>query len=285
MITEIDTSLNMDPYDLENKITDKTKVIIPVHMAGAPANMTKILSIANKNGISVMEDSAQSFGGSYKGKFTGTMGKMGIYSFDFAKNITTGEGGAIVTDNKELFLKARALHDHGHEYNHNFPRGKDTRSGPGFNYRMTEIQAAIGLAQLKKLDYIIQKQRENKRKIKEGIEDLNITFRTLEDERGDIGDTLIFFLDNKEIAQRFAIKIYDNGLGTKNLPDALTWHFSGTWEHLFKDFTSLRNCKGMWPISTDLLERAIALPINVKMSELDIEKTIKTIRSISKELI
>lgn len=278
VITEVDESLNMDGSDLENRITDKTKVIIPVHMAGVPADMDKVISIANSNGISVLEDSAQCFGGSYRGRSTGTIGNMGIYSFDFAKTITTGEGGAIVTDDKELFSKARALHDHGHEYNPSFPRGKDTRSGPGFNYRMTELQAAIGLSQLKKLDFIIQKQRENKKIIKEGIENLDITFRMLTDEKGDIGDTLIFFLKNKEIAQKIALKIYENGLGTKNLPDALTWHFSGTWEHLFKEFPTLKNCTDKWPASKNLLERAIALPVNVKMSETDIEKTIECIK-------
>lgn len=285
VLTEVDASLNMQPSDLENKITDKTKAIIPVHMAGAPADMNEILSISKNNGISVLEDSAQCFGGSYKGKSTGTIGNIGIYSFDFGKNITTGEGGALVTNDKDMFLKARALHDHGHEYNPNFPRGKDTRSAPGFNYRMTEIQAAIGLAQLKKLDFIIQKQRENKKIIKEGIEDMDITFRTLHDKKGDIGDTLIFFLKNKELAQRFAQKIYENGLGTKNLPDALTWHFSGTWDHLFKEFPSLNNCKDRWPASKNLLERAIALPVNVKMSEMEIQRTIKSIRNISGELI
>ena len=285
VITEVDSSLNMDTKDLEEKITENTKVILPVHMAGVAADMDKIMSIARKHQIHVLEDSAQCFGGTYKGKYAGTIGDMGIYSFDFAKNITTGEGGAIVTNNEILFLKSRALHDHGHEYNTNFPRGKDTRSASGFNYRMTEIQAAIGLAQIEKLDHILDKQRANKEIIKEGIEDLDVTFRSVMDPKGDIGDTLIFFLENRGIAQKFANKIYEHGLGTKNLPDALDWHFSGTWDHMFRDFPSLSDCSNLWPVTKDLLECAIALPINVKMSESEIEKTIKSLHEIADDIL
>lgn len=285
VITEVDSSLNMDPIDLEKKITDKTKLIIPVHMAGAPADMRNIMKIANKHNIPVLEDSAQCFGGSFQGKPTGTIGNAGIYSFDFAKNITTGEGGAIVTNKSEIFFESRALHDHGHEYNSNYPRGKDTRSSPGFNYRMTEIQAAIGLAQIKKLDTIINMQCRNKKLIKESLSDLGLNFRTIHDLDGDIGDTLIFFLPAKDIAEKFALKLYENGLGTKNLPDALQWHFAGTWDHLFGDFPELQNCSRLWPVSKDLLERAIALPINVNMSESNIKQVVKTIRTISAKLM
>ena len=285
VITEVDSSLNMDPADLERKITSRTRLILPVHMAGAPADMDRIISIANKHDIPVLEDSAQCFGGSFRGKPAGTIGNAGIYSFDFAKNITTGEGGAIVTNEVEIFNISRALHDHGHEYNPNYPRGKDTRSSPGFNYRMTEIQAAIGIAQMNKLDFIVSKQRENKNRIKEGIKDLDLEFRVLHDSAGDIGDTLIFFLPEKDIAEKFASMLYEKGLGTKNLPDALQWHFAGTWEHLFKEFPHLQNCSQLWPASQLLLERAIALPINVKMLESDIEHIIYSVSEISSKLL
>ncbi|WP_319508451.1 DegT/DnrJ/EryC1/StrS family aminotransferase [uncultured Methanolobus sp.] len=285
VLTEVDRSLNMDSDDLERKITDKTSLILPVHMAGAPADMDRIIAIANKHNIPVLEDSAQCFGGSFKGKPAGTIGNAGIYSFDFAKNITTGEGGAIVTNDIDVFNRARALHDHGHEYNPNFPRGKDTRSSPGFNYRMTEIQAAIGIAQMKKLDLIVSKQRENKNRIKECIKNLDVEFRILHDSEGDIGDTLIFFLPEKYIAERFASMLYEKGLGTKNLPDALQWHFAGTWEHLFKEFPHLQDCSQLWPASRLLLERAIALPINVRMSESDINHVIDSVNEIASKLL
>ena len=278
IITEIDKSLNMDPTDLKKKITKKTKAIIPVHMAGVAAKMDEIMVIAKKNNIPVFEDSAQAFGATYKGKYLGTIGEAGIYSFDIGKIITTGEGGALVTNNKEIYLKAREYADHGHEQNPKFPRGEDTRRFWGFNYKITELQAAVGLAQLKKLDYILNKQRENKKKIKEGIKEIkNIEFREIPDEEGDAGDTLIFFLKDREKASQFAKLLKERGLGTKNLPDAVNWHFAGTWNHIFS------NCS-IWPKSEDFLRRAIAIPIMVKMEDEQIEKIIRAIKEISKKI-
>ncbi len=275
VVTEVDKSLNMDPEDLKRKITDKTKVIIPVHMAGVPAKMDEIMAIAKKHNLKVLEDAAQVFGATYKGKYLGTIGDAGIFSFDIGKALTTGEGGAVVTNNKDIYLRVKEYSDHGHECNPNFPRGEDTRSFWGQSYRMAEIQGAVGSAQMKKLDYILEKQRENKRRIKEGIKDIkNIEFRELPDEKGDDGDTLIFFVENKEKATHFAALLKGQGFGTKNLPDAIDWHFAGTWNHIFSDCS-------IWPKSEELLRRAIAIPIYVKMDDNQINKVIKVIHQIS----
>lgn len=284
VIAEVDKSLNMDPADLEKKITKKTKAVIPVHMAGAAADMDSILEIAKRHDLIVFEDTAQSFGGTYKGKSLGTLGIAGAYSYDFGKNITTGEGGAIVTNDRGLFDRMRACHDHGHEYNPEKSRVDDTRHAPGFNYRMTEIQAVLGLTQLKKIDYIIETQRKNKAAIKSAIADCGFEFRHLHDEEGDIGDSLIFFMETKEKATAFAKKFFERGYGTKNLPDALRWHFSGDWEHMFGAYPSLAHPETLWPRSDDLLRRAIALPIMVKMTGEDIAKTIDTVKAIAKEV-
>lgn len=278
VITEIDKTLNMDPIDLEKKITNKTKVIIPVHMAGVAAKMDEVMEIAKEYNIAVLEDSAQALGATYKGKYLGTIGDAGIYSFDIGKVITTGEGGALVTDNKEIYLKAREYSDHGHEQNPNVSRGEDTRRFWGFNYKMVELQGAVGLSQLKKLDYILEKQRGSKKKIKEGIKDIkNIEFREIPDSEGDAGDTLIFFVENREKAGKFANLLVEKGLGTKNLPDAINWHFAGTWTHIFPDCS-------LWPKSENLLRRAIAIPIMVKMGDNQINKLIKAIHEISEKI-
>lgn len=279
VITEIDESLNMDSLDLERKITEKTKVIIPVHMAGVAAKMEEIMAIAKKHNISVLEDSAQAFGATYKGQYLGTIGEAGVYSFDIGKVITTGEGGALVTDTKEIYQKAREYSDHGHECNPNLPRGKDSRRYWGFNYKMMELQGAVGLAQLKKLDYILEKQREHKKKIKEGIKEIkNIEFREIPDPKGDAGDTLIFFMENGEKAKQFAKLLVQEGLGTKNLPDAINWHFAGTWSHIFPDCS-------IWPKSEELLRSAIALPIMVNMSDEQVNKIIEAVREISEKIL
>jgi 8-amino-3,8-dideoxy-alpha-D-manno-octulosonate transaminase len=287
VITEVDKSLNMDPKDFEKKITDKTKVVITVHMAGVPAKMTEIMEIAKKHNIAVLEDSAQALGGTYKGKYLGTIGDVGIYSLDIGKVITTGEGGVLVTDNKNIYLKAREYSDHGHEYNPNLPRGEDTRSCWGFNYKMTELQGAVGLAQLKKLDYILKKQREHKKQIKEGVKDIKkIEFRELPDPAGDAGDTLIFFVESIKKASKFAKLLAEKKLGTKNLPDAINWHFAGTWNHIFSDCPEYKgkNLANVWEKSNNLLRRAIAIPIMVKMDEEQIKKIINVIYEISEKI-
>jgi len=274
VITEINETLNMDPQDLKRKITEKTKVIIPVHMSG----------VASEYNISVLEDNAQACGGEYNGVKLGAMGDVGIFSFDFGKVMTTGEGGMIITDNESIFKKAREYSDHGHELNPNFPRGEDTRSRSGFNYKMMELQGAIGLAQLKKLDYVIERQRENKAKIKEGIgHNPEIKFREIPNPEGEIGDTLIFFLENREKTKNFIRMWSEKGFGTKNLPDAINWHFAGTWDHIFSQYDEYKgkDMTAVWKQSNEILRRAIAVPIFVNMEELQINKIIDAINEIS----
>jgi 8-amino-3,8-dideoxy-alpha-D-manno-octulosonate transaminase len=286
VITEVDKTLNMDPEDLKLRISSKTKVIIPVHMAGVAAKMDEIMAIANEHNISVLEDSAQALGGTYKGKSLGTIADVGIYSTDFGKAITTGEGGILVTDNPEIYKIAREYSDHGHENNPNFPRGEDTRSTWGFNYKISEIAGAIGLAQLKKLDYIIKKQRENKYYIKNSLNDIKgIEFREVPNPEGDAGDTLIFFVENKSLAKKVSVELGKIGIGTKNLPDAINWHFAGTWTQIFHNFPEYKgkDLETIWPKSTALLRRAIALPIMLNYSKKEMDTIIKGVRDVLSE--
>lgn len=287
VITEVDETLNMDPVDLKKKITKKTKVIIPVHMSGVAAQMKEILAIAREHKIAVLEDNAQACGGEYNGKKLGAMGDVGIFSFDFGKVLTTGEGGMVITDNESIFKKAREYSDHGHELNPKFPRGEDTRSRSGFNYKMMELQGAIGLVQLKRLDYIIERQRANKAKIKEAIKhNAAIKFRELPNPAGEIGDTLTFFLANREKAQQFVKMWTAKGLGTKNLPDAINWHFAGTWNHIFSQYDEYKgkDLTTVWPQSTALLRRAIAIAIMVNMDDAQLNKIIQAVNEIAEKI-
>jgi len=287
VITEVNKTLNMDPGDLESKITPATKAVIPVHMAGAPAQMDEIMSIAREHDIPVLEDAAQAVGGTYQGKYLGAIGDIGIFSFDYGKPLTTGEGGMIVTNDESLFLTARAYSDHGHEQNPNLPRGRDTRQISGLNFRMMELEGAIGLAQLKKLDYIVKRLRENNKKVKDGIEDLpGIEFREIPDPEGEVGDSLIFYLKNRRAAEKFAELFREKGYNTKNLPDAIDWHFSGTWNHIFRNYSKYRgkDLEKLWKKSADLLRRAIAVPILVKMNDDEINRLTNTIRETLKKI-
>lgn len=273
VLTEIDDTFTMDPDDCARRITPKTKAIIPVHMAGAPCDMDRIMEIANRRGLLVLEDAAQHFGGRYRGRMVGTIGHAGIFSLDFQKTITTGEGGVVITSDPAVFERARAYHDHGHDYNPTVPRGRDTRSAGGFNYRMTEFQAAIGLVQLRKAEEVLAAQRRNRDRIVSGLSPLNLTYRRFTCDDPDGGDTIIFLLEDESRATMFAAALGQHGVGTKNLPDAIDWHFAGTWDHMLRDY-GLSPCARQWPASDTLLRRAIALPVLVRMSDSDIARVI-----------
>jgi len=155
IIANVDESLNMDPVDCELVISDKTKVILPVHMLGMTADMSSIMSLASKYNLTVLEDCCEATGAKYDNKYVGNVADVGAFSFDFGKVITTGEGGMVTTDKLNLDKYSREYHDHGHENNPDFPRGRDTKTIFGFNYRMTEMQAAVGKVQLTKLNTLL----------------------------------------------------------------------------------------------------------------------------------
>ena len=266
IITEIDKTLNMDPEDLEKKITKKTKAIIVVHMLGVPARLKEIKEIADNHGIPLIEDTAWGCGGYYDDIPLGTYGDIGTYSFDFAKTMTTGEGGMVIFKDENLYEKAAAWHDHGHENNPNLPRWEDSRSSSGFNYRMNEMQGAVGLAQLKKLDYVVAEQRRNAHLIQETISDLPIKMRTIPENSFETSDALVFITDSNERARKCRDALIKIGLGTKILPEAISWHFAGTWDHMPElvqrnegDLTKA------FPKSLDLLNRSVSLPIAINM--------------------
>jgi len=278
VIVNIDKNLDMDIKDLENKITHKTKCIIPVHMLGTPSDMLSILDIAKKNKLFVIEDVAWGLGGSIKNKKLGNLGDIGTFSFDHAKSITTGEGGMLCFNNKKLFEKAKAWHDHGHQNNPKYPRWEDTRLSSGFNFRMNEIQAAIGRVQLKKLDKLIDYQLKQKKILSEIIGKYDLIVRQKNFQDKETADSFIFFADSKKTALLIKKCFMVNGINTKILPEAITWHFAGEFSHI----KSLRDKYGKklkqeLSISLDNLSKAISLPIMINNNNLNtkVEKALK----------
>lgn len=263
--TEIDDTYNMCPKDLEKKITKRTKAVILVHMLGSPGHVDKIKKICKKNKIFLIEDTAWGIGGQFNRKFLGTIGDIGTFSFDFAKSITTGEGGMLVFKKKFFYLKAKAWHDHGHENNKKVPRWEDTRSSSGFNFRMNEMQGAVGLVQLKKFDQIYSRHQENKIKILKKIKNLkNIKTRSIPINAIDACESLIFSFENPKGALLFRKKLLQQGYSTKILPEAMSWHFAGQWNHI----KELKNHKiGDYENSYKLLSKSVALPISLKMKK------------------
>lgn len=284
VIVDVDESLNMDPAAFEAAITERTKAVIPVHMLGAPADLDPICASAKKRGILVLEDAAQGCGGTYRGRPLGTIGDMGAYSFDAGKVIITGEGGMVTTRDRELFVRARAFHDHGHEYSTTVGRGAEGAIGIGFNFRMTELQGAIGIVQLGKLDMILASQRANKARLKAQLTELPVEFRAIRD-AGELGDCIVMYFENRDLAGRFVQGLKREGLGTKNVPDAMRWHFAKHWRHMFERHGWYRDTYATrWQRSADLLERAVALPVMVRMTEERSAEIGEKCRKIAKEL-
>lgn len=266
---EIDATLNLDPADIERHITKRTRAIIAVHMLGTPARLTAIKEICDKHKLILIEDTAWGCGGSLQGKPLGTWGDIGTFSFDFAKTMTTGEGGMILFKDKAHYERAYAWHDHGHENNPAVPRWEDTRSGSGFNYRMMELQGAVGLAQLRKLRGVVEAQRKNRGRLWAAIKDLpGISAREVPEGAMETADALVFTVADKETALRCRAALLAKGVSTKILPEATTWHFAGTWTHM-PELVAAHNgdLSTAFPKSRKLLERAVSLPVLVNMPE------------------
>lgn len=240
---EIDQTLCLDPADLAKKITPATKAIVPVHMLGAQARMAQIKAIADQRGIPVLEDTAQAAGCTLEGRHVGTFGACGTFSFDAVKTLTTGEGGMVITDDEALYQTICEYSDHGHDHKP-VGRGNEGRRFFGFNYRMMELQGALGLAQLDKLPRMVQRMRAHKQALKEALSRVpGLTFRELPDAAGDSATFLSWFLPDAAKAQAMAALLAQHGAGA--VPWGVnTWHSYTNWEHLHAGATPH---KGGWP--------------------------------------
>jgi 8-amino-3,8-dideoxy-alpha-D-manno-octulosonate transaminase len=265
IVVNVNETYNIDPLEVESAITTKTKAIVPVHMLGNPAEMEEINAIAKKHNLFVIEDSCEALGATYKGQHTGLISDVGVFSLDFGKTITCGEGGMIISKNQELISNCFQFIDHGHECRTDVPRGLDTAKNYGFNFRMTEMQGAVGLAQLEKLRIIVDTNRRNKKIIKDILKKSDkIEFRKITDEEGELSDTIIFNFPKKEFAEKMVQLLSENGLGTKNIPDANNWHFAKNWSQMWKNDSNYKDTfENQWAKTDELLSRSISLPIMV----------------------
>ena len=273
---EIDDTFNLDPRDLEQRITGRTRAVIAVHMLSTPARLPEIQAICRRNEIPLIEDTAWGCGGSLHKIPLGTWGEIGTFSFDFAKTMTTGEGGMVLFTDKAHYERAAAWHDHGHENNPAVPRWEDTRSGSGFNFRMMELQGAVGLAQLRKLPDVVNAQRDNRDLLWRAIQDLpGITPRAVPEGARETADALVFTVDDRATALRCRAALVARGVSTKILPEAVTWHFAGTRIHMPQLVSAHGgDLAGAFPRSNELLERAVSLPVMVRMAE-DVPRTVR----------
>jgi 8-amino-3,8-dideoxy-alpha-D-manno-octulosonate transaminase len=302
VFVDIDESLNMDAEAMAAAVTPYTRAVVPVHMRGAPANLDPIVRVARQRGLAVVEDAAQAVGGRYRGQRLGTLGDFGAYSLQYHKTITTGEGGMVVTSNPSLYERAVRFHDQGSvrmEELDLFIAG-DSPLIIGINFRMGELTAAVGLAQLKKMDWIVDRMRANQRRIKSGVLDVpGLTPRLSHDEDGETGATFIFFVPGAEQADRFA-----KALAAENIPASVPW-WSG--QHVYNHFDQIINrrllstqkcswecprykgaatlTKGQFPRTDAILKRAVHLDVHPLLTDKDVDDVVVAVHKVARTVL
>jgi 8-amino-3,8-dideoxy-alpha-D-manno-octulosonate transaminase len=239
VLVDVDETLTMDPSAIEKAITPKTKCVVPVHMCGSMADIDSLLAICKKNNLILLEDACQSIGATYKGKHVGTIGHAGTFSFDFVKIMTCGEGGVVMTNNEDIYIKCDAYTDHGHDHK-GADRGADLHPFVGYNYRISELHAAVGLAQIRKLDDFLDIQKRNHSLLKDILSQLpEISFRKIPDPSGDSCTFLSWFLPTEEITKAVVSELKAQGILAGNFYwYDNNWHYIRKWDHL-KNVTTL----------------------------------------------
>jgi len=289
VIVEVDDSLNLDPEAVERAITPRTKAIAAVHMRGAPAQMDALLDLAKRKGLPLLEDVAQAGGGSFHGRRLGSLGTIGCFSFDYYKVIVSGEGGFVTTDDEWLYTRAQSWHDTAACWRPD-RFAHERREGElfaGENYRMSELEGAVALAQIRKTDTILAAYRRAKKLIKDGIDKSPcVQFRRLTDELGDTAICLILFLPNADVTRQAIEALHAEGVPAGGVYDSKVrdWHIYTYWEHILDKKSVSKDglpwsavpvaelpkySRDMCPRTLDLLGRSIHIEINHNYSDED----------------
>jgi perosamine synthetase len=259
----------MDPEKLEKAITPNTKAIIPVHLYGHPCDMDAIMEIASKHNLYVIEDAAEAHGAEYKGKRIGSFGHISCFSFYGNKIITTGEGGMCLTNDNELAERMKILRDHGMN-----PVKRYWHDVVGFNYRMTNLQAALGLAQLVKIERFIEKKREIAKIYAEELSSLEgVTLHPEMPWAKCVYWLYSILIDNRKVRvdrDELAEKLKENSIETRNF-------FYPLHEMpIYRKYARLT-----YPVSSKISRQGLNLPSGVKLSEEDVKYIAQKIREIA----
>lgn len=238
VMVDVDDTLTLNPDAVRKAITPKTKCVMPVHMCGSMADMDALITICKEHNLILLEDACQSIGGSYKGKMLGTIGAAGTFSFDFVKTITCAEGGVVMTNNEDVYIKCDGYTDHGHDHK-GVDRGADLHPFIGYNFRISELHAAVGLAQIRKLDTFLAIQKKNHTTLKNILSQVQeITYRRIPDPAGDSCTFLSWFLPTEEITKAVVVELKAQGImaGSFYWFDN-NWHYIRKWDHLKQNIT------------------------------------------------
>ena len=305
VLADIDDTFTLDPRDVERRITPRTAGIIAVHMSGAPADAPRLLSIARQRGLFLLEDCAQCAGGSIGGKKVGSFGDMGVFSFQMNKNMSSGEGGCVVTNDLRLYQRTVAAHDNGYARDANGRAIYDNLDLClwGRGCRLDEIRGAILRVQLQKLPTIIRHMRESKYRIRRGLEGFSqVHLRRIVDPDGDTGCFLILSLENASEAQRVQQALRAEGIATSS--QGITAVVMTDWGlHIYFNIVSLVNktstdrkgfpwslaenreskasyAKGTCPFADSLFERSILLTIPSCLTPQDEDDILHAFRKV-----
>ncbi|WP_438349805.1 DegT/DnrJ/EryC1/StrS family aminotransferase [Paenibacillus sp. FA6] len=286
-------SYNMDPASIEARITSRTKAILIVHLAGNPCDMDPIMAIARKYNIKVIEDCAQAYLTEYKGRLVGTIGDYGCFSTNDFKHISTGDGGMVTINSgeEEDYHRTHAFADKN--YKRIGASVDRTPSSLAPNYRMTELQGAVGIAQLKKLDWLCGRRTELGNKLNDGLKDLPqlTTMKIQPDNRCTYWFYMFRLVDGQlnctrvEFGAALAAEGIDNRLGY--IPSVVYMQPMFQNKHAYLDshypfnLTGINYQLGDCPVSEEILRTAIQVPINEFYTDQDIEETIEAIRKIT----
>jgi 8-amino-3,8-dideoxy-alpha-D-manno-octulosonate transaminase len=291
---EIDESFNIDPADIEARITPQTKAIIAVHLQGNPADMDAVMAVAKKHGLKVIEDCAQAVGAKYKGKRIGSIGDLGTYSHQLTKTITAGEGGVVVTSDPALFERAVRFHDVGNIMRPHQEWLGQTRQSTfvGANYRMNEFTGGVMLVQLRKLDRMIDAARSHAARIYEGLRDLpGIRFRKRPDPAGDLGSLVFLGFASKEQRDKYSAAMRAEGVpvgppgGSVILPITPYIEKKIAMHPAWPTWTSprgreIRYGAASCPRTIDILNRFAGVAVGPKYTRGDIDDIVAAIRKV-----
>ncbi len=293
VFADIDETLCLDPDALEKALTPRVKAVLVVHMCGSMAQIDRIRDFCEQRNLILIEDACQALGGSFHGQFLGTFGKMGCFSFDAVKTVTCGEGGGVVTDDPELYRIADAYGDHGHDHVGS-DRGAEGHPIMGLNFRISELNAAVGLAQLRKLDRILEIQRTNKRALKQALERIpGMEFRRVPDEEGDSATFLSFLMPDERAALKASAELGSAGVDGCFYWYQNNWHYIRQWDHIKKLksaaplpltlFDSLPDYENLDLSQSDgIIKRTISMLIKLSWTEDEMRERIDRMTSVLK---
>ncbi|WP_405266409.1 DegT/DnrJ/EryC1/StrS family aminotransferase [Cellulophaga sp. Ld12] len=249
VLVDIDETLGLNAKAVENAITEQTKAIMPVHMCGSMVDLNPLLKLCVKYDLVLVEDACQAIGGSYDNKPLGSIGDIGCFSFDYVKTITCGEGGGLITNNKEFYTHADHYSDHGHDHIGK-DRGAEGHPFLGYNYRISELHAAVGVAQIQRLDEFLATQKKYYTILEDALKTIpELTFRKIPDGGVQNYSFISFFLPTEQLAKKAHTSLGQHGVDASFYWYDNNWHYHTKWDHL-KELKSLNQF-------SETIERAV----------------------------